>query len=48
MSFRLKCREAARMLSEAEDRNLGAFDRLKLRAHLVACDACTNFSRQLV
>ncbi|HXC41331.1 MAG TPA: zf-HC2 domain-containing protein [Burkholderiales bacterium] len=47
MKFRLKCREASRLLSQAEDRQLGLSERLALRLHLGLCDACTQFSRQL-
>ena len=47
VNFRLKCRQASRLLSEAEDRQLGLSERLALRVHLGLCDACTQFSRQL-
>ena len=45
--MRLSCKEASRLLSQAMDRNLPLWDRVRLRLHLVACDACANFSRQL-
>ena len=47
MKFRLRCREASRLLSEAEDRQLGLSERVTLRLHLGLCDACTQFSKQL-
>ena len=47
MTFKLKCREASKLLSEAADRRLGFALRVKLRVHLSICDACTNFSKQL-
>jgi hypothetical protein len=47
MSLRLRCREATKLLLERENRALGAWERLKLRAHLTVCDACTRFDRQV-
>jgi hypothetical protein len=43
----ISCKEASRLLSQAQDRRLGALERLKLRAHLSLCDFCTRFERQL-
>ena len=45
--LKISCKEASRLLSQAMDRNLPLWDRVRLRLHLVACDACANFSRQL-
>ena len=45
--MRLSCKEASTLLSQAMDRELPLWVRLKLRLHLLICDACTNFSRQL-
>jgi hypothetical protein len=47
MPFMPTCREASRKLSEAGDRSLGVGERMGLWMHLRACDACSNFSRQL-
>ncbi len=47
MIFKLTCKQASRLLSEAEDRRLGTPERLKLRLHVGFCDACTHFSKQL-
>ena len=44
----LNCKQASRKLSEAEDRRLGLGERMGLWAHLKACGACNNFSRQVV
>ncbi|AST30747.2 anti-sigma factor [Ralstonia solanacearum] len=41
------CHEAHRMLVSGMDRELSAGERLRLRAHLFACDACTRFSHQM-
>jgi hypothetical protein len=43
----LSCQEASRLLSQRQDRDLGFWERLKLRAHLALCDVCTRFSKQL-
>jgi hypothetical protein len=43
----VNCREAARMMSDAQERPLGLVDRIKLRLHLHWCVACTRYSRQL-
>lgn len=41
------CKDASRLLSQAQDRRLTLVERLKLRVHLAVCDACTRFSVQL-
>ena len=43
----ISCREASRLLSQRQDRELGFWERLKLRGHLVLCDMCTRFGKQL-
>ncbi|HKP66653.1 MAG TPA: zf-HC2 domain-containing protein [Casimicrobiaceae bacterium] len=43
----LSCKEATRLMSQAQDRPLGYAERVKLRLHLAACTACTRFSRQM-
>ena len=43
----ISCKEASRLLSQAQERRLGALERLKLRAHLALCDLCTRFEEQL-
>ena len=43
----ISCKEASRLLSQAQDRRLGRLERLKLRAHLALCDFCTRFEEQL-
>jgi hypothetical protein len=44
---KITCQEASRLLSQAMDQKLPLWDRARLRLHLVVCDACSNFSRQL-
>jgi len=43
----LTCKEASRLFSQGLDRKLGLWDRLRLRLHLVICDACSAFTRQM-
>jgi hypothetical protein len=43
----LSCKEATRLMSQAEDRRLSGGERIKLRLHLYACVACSRFARQL-
>jgi len=46
--LRRTCKEAAALMIAREDRALGTADRLALRLHLLACDACPRFERQLL
>ncbi|HSH96803.1 MAG: zf-HC2 domain-containing protein [Methylophilaceae bacterium] len=43
----LSCKEASRLISQSLDRQLTLGERLSLRFHLVFCDMCTAFKRQL-
>jgi hypothetical protein len=43
----LKCRDAARMLSEQRDRRLSWRARLSLRLHMLACKMCKVYGTQL-
>jgi hypothetical protein len=45
--MKLTCKEAARLVSQGLDRRLAPWDWLRLRVHLLICDACTAFSRQM-
>jgi hypothetical protein len=45
--MKLTCKEASHLLSQGEDRRLALGERLRLRLHLLICDACANFSRQV-
>lgn len=42
-----KCRQAARLLSEGQERPLELTERLPLRLHLLACSGCRAFQQQL-
>jgi predicted anti-sigma-YlaC factor YlaD len=43
----LTCKEVSVLLSQAEDRRLGAMERLTLEAHLKLCEGCRQFHEQL-
>jgi len=43
----LNCKEASRLLSQREDRELAISERLALRMHLALCSACVRVSEQL-
>ena len=43
----LSCKEATRLASQGLDRKLRFSERVRLRAHLVICAGCLNFSRQM-
>jgi hypothetical protein len=43
----INCRQAARMMSDAQERPLSIADRMKLRLHLYWCVACTRYGQQL-
>jgi predicted anti-sigma-YlaC factor YlaD len=43
----LSCKQAARLVSQGLDRELGFTERVRLRVHLAICDGCTNFSNQV-
>lgn len=47
MKLKLSCREATRLMSEGQDRSLGAAERLLLQTHLLACSGCAAFAKQL-
>jgi predicted anti-sigma-YlaC factor YlaD len=42
----LSCREATRLLSDAQERELDTGDRARLRIHLAICQACRNVEQQ--
>lgn len=48
MGFKPTCREVHRLVSEGLDRNLTLVERTRMRLHLLICDACTNFDKQML
>jgi hypothetical protein len=43
----LSCKEISVLLSAAQERQLGLAERWSIRLHLLICDGCRNFRRQL-
>lgn len=43
----LTCKQASEIISQSYDRRLSWRERLSLRLHLLICDACTNFAKQM-
>ena len=48
MILRRTCKEVAALLIAREDRPLPLAERVALRLHLAACQACPAFERQLL
>lgn len=44
----MKCEDASRLVSEAQDRRLGVHERRSLRLHLWLCLDCRRFLRQIM
>ena len=43
----LTCKEATRVMSEAQDRPLAVGERLQLEMHLAICRGCRNYRQQI-
>jgi|APFre7841882630_1041343.scaffolds.fasta_scaffold225675_1 hypothetical protein len=43
----LSCDQATRLMSESQERPLRASERAWLRVHLLICDGCRRFQRQV-
>jgi hypothetical protein len=43
----LTCKEVTHLLSEGQDRKLTVAERARLEMHLLMCDGCSNFRRQM-
>jgi predicted anti-sigma-YlaC factor YlaD len=43
----LTCKDVSVLLSQAEDREIGAAERLRLEAHLRLCEACRHVQKQM-
>ena len=41
------CKDVSHLLSEQGERELGFFERLKLKWHLAVCTACMRFEKQM-
>ena len=43
----IRCKEATRLVSQMQDRNLGPVERFLLKFHLGVCAACKRFETQV-
>jgi hypothetical protein len=43
----ISCKQASRLVSQAQDRPLGRWEGMLLRLHLAACAGCTRFAEQV-
>lgn len=48
IDYMLTCKEVSKLLSQSQDANPGFRARLNMKLHLMLCDGCTNFQKQLV
>lgn len=48
MVLRRTCKQIAALLVAREDRDIGISDRVALRLHMLACQACPQFERQIL
>ena len=47
MKINLTCREVTALVLQGEDRRLAAGERLRLRVHMLICQACPRFVEQV-
>jgi hypothetical protein len=47
MKLPQNCREYAALISSGEDRDLTAAERAAIRVHLLICDGCTAWNKQV-
>lgn len=47
MGLLISCKDASRLLSQMQDTDVALPLLLRIRLHLLLCDACTRFQRQL-
>jgi hypothetical protein len=43
----LNCKQAAALMSQGMDKELGMMQKLSLRLHLMMCRGCRNFRKQM-
>ena len=48
MSLKPTCREVHELVSQSFDRPLSVAERLRMRVHLMVCEACTRFDDQML
>jgi putative zinc finger protein len=43
----LSCKDVTRLVSQGLDRRLAFGERIAVRVHLLICEGCSNFTRQV-
>jgi hypothetical protein len=43
----ISCKDVSHLVSEMQERELGTFERLKLKWHLAVCTMCMTFDKQM-
>lgn len=43
----MNCKQATELMSQELDRSLSWSERISLRFHVMMCDGCTNFRKQM-
>ena len=47
MGLLISCKDASRLISRMQDGNVPLAERARIRLHLLLCEACTAFERQV-
>ena len=47
MRIRISCKDASRLISQMQDGDIPFRQRARIRLHLLLCDACTRFEKQV-
>lgn len=48
MPLKPTCREVHALVSQSQDRRLTLTERMRMRVHLLVCEACTRFNGQML
>ena len=43
----MNCKQATSLMSQAQDRQLTLAERMKLKVHLIICNGCNNYNKQM-
>ncbi|MDA3869301.1 MAG: zf-HC2 domain-containing protein [Gammaproteobacteria bacterium] len=43
----MNCKQATRLVSQSQDRELSLPERIRLRFHLLMCSGCSNYNKQM-
>ncbi len=43
----MNCKQATRLVSQSQDRELSLPERIRLRFHLFICSGCSNYNKQI-